>query len=84
MPMHLARAVECPSVILYGAENGLSSRGIHATSTSSVTSSVHLAGATTVAIEACMSMIAEDSVIAAVRAMLDRPRNPLTIDRAFI
>ena len=86
MPMHLAGRSSAPRLSSMGAENGLSSRGIHANF--NIFSDIECAPCwrdNRCELERrCMSMIAEDSVIAAVRAMLDRPRNPLAIDTAFI
>ncbi len=86
MPMHLARAVECPSVILYGGRERPEQSGYSCNF--NIFSDIECAPCwrdNRCEFERrCMSMIAEDSVIAAVRAMLDRPRNPLAIDRAFI
>lgn len=82
--MHLARAVDCPSVIVYG--------GREAPWQSGYSCNINLYTATPCAPcwrwntcdfdRQCMRQITADDVIAAIREMLRRPRNPLAVDTA--
>ncbi len=84
--MHLARAVECPSVIVYG--------GREAPWQSGYTCNTNLHGAMPCAPcwqwnrcdfdRECMRQIQAADVVQAVITMMDRPRNPLTVDMAEI
>jgi hypothetical protein len=85
-PMHLARAVECPSVIVYG--------GREAPWQSGYDCNFNLYSATPCAPcwrwntcdfeRMCMQQIGVEDVVNAIRQMLQRPRNPLAVDTAEI
>jgi hypothetical protein len=80
--MHLARAVECPSVIVFG--------GREAPWQSGYTCNVNLYSPVPCAPcwrwnscdfdRKCMKNISIDDAVSAVRQMLDRPRSPLGVD----
>ena len=80
--MHLARAVECPAVIVYG--------GREAPWQSGYVANLNLYTALPCAPcwrwntcdfdRKCMSDISVDDVVSAIRQMLDRPREPLPIE----
>jgi len=85
-PMHLARAVECPSVIIFG--------GREAPWQSGYVCNLNLYSAAPCAPcwrwnccdynRKCMMDITVDHVVSAIRQMLDRPRRPLAVETAEI
>jgi hypothetical protein len=80
--MHLARAVDCPSVIVYG--------GREAPWQSGYSCNINLYSATPCAPcwrwntcefdRQCMREISVADVVSAIRQMLDKPRHPLAVD----
>ncbi len=82
MPMHLARAVECPSIIVYGGRERPEQSGYSCNF--NIFSDIECAPCwrdnRCEFDRRCMSIITEQSVLAAIGTMLDRQRNPLTID----
>jgi Glycosyltransferase family 9 (heptosyltransferase) len=84
--MHLARAVDCPSVIVYG--------GREAPRQSGYSCNLNLYSATPCAPcwrwntceydRRCMSEISVSDVVSAIRRMLDTPRHPLAVDTVHI
>jgi ADP-heptose:LPS heptosyltransferase len=84
--MHLARAVECPSAIIFG--------GREAPWQSGYGCNVNLYSAEPCAPcwlwnkcdyeRVCMDKISSDDVIQAIEQLLLRPRNPLVVDRATV
>lgn len=85
-PMHLARAVECPSVIVFGGREAPWQTGY--------TCNFNLDSAPPCAPcwrdntcdfgRRCMDDIRVDNVIAAIRQMVQRPRNPLAVETVEI
>jgi hypothetical protein len=84
--MHLARAVECPSVVVYG--------GREAPWQSGYICNLNLYTAVPCAPcwrnnlcdfdRKCMSDIAVDHVVSAIREMMERPRSPLAVETVTI
>lgn len=84
--MHLARAVECPSVIVFGGREAPWQSGYSCNS--NIYSATPCAPCwrwnTCDFDHMCMTQIAPDAVVEAIRAMLGRPRNPLAVDVAEV
>ncbi len=84
--MHLARAVECPAVIVFGGRVAPWQLGY--TCNINLYSEVPCAPCWRTSgcdfDRRCMNEIAVADVVAAIRQMLDRPRNPLVVDRVDV
>lgn len=77
--MHLARAVECPSVVIFGGREAPWQSGYVCNYNiySEVPCSPCWRSNTCEFDRRCMSNISVDDVVSAIRKMLERPRNPL-------
>lgn len=84
--MHLARAVECPAVIVFGGREAPWQSGY--VCNTNLYTSVPCAPcwqANSCAFDRrCMQQISADDVVAAIRAMRLRPRNPLSVETVEI
>lgn len=82
--MHLARAVECPSVIVFGGREAPAQSGYicNANLYSPVVCAPCWRGNTCEFDRRCMLEIAPAQVVGAIRDMLARPRGPLTTETA--
>lgn len=82
--MHLARAVECPSVILFGGREApwQSGYGCNSNLYSAVPCAPCWLWNKCDYDRTCMDRIAAADVVQAVEGMLARPRNPLLVDQA--
>ncbi len=85
-PMHLARAVECPSVIVFGGR--VAPWQIGYVCNSNLYSPVPCAPCwrtdTCEFDRKCMSEISVAEVVSAIRQMIDRPRGPLAVETVEI
>ena len=81
-PMHLARAVECPSVIVFGGREAPWQSGYICNSNiySEVPCAPCWRSNTCDFDRRCMSDISVDDVVSAIRQMMGRPRNPLAVE----
>lgn len=84
--MHLARAVECPSVIVFGGREApwQSGYSCNVNLYSSVPCAPCWRTNTCELDRKCMSDISVDDLILAIRQMMSRPRNPLAVDTVDI
>jgi hypothetical protein len=84
--MHLARAVECPSVILFGGREAPWQTGYICNSNiySAVPCAPCWLSNNCDFDRRCMSNISIADVVSAIRKMLERPRNPLAIEMVDI
>jgi hypothetical protein len=84
--MHLARAVECPSVIIFGGREAPWQSGY--VCNFNIYSEMPCAPCwrsnTCDFSRQCMSNISADDVVSAIRQMLDRPRSPLAVETVKI
>jgi ADP-heptose:LPS heptosyltransferase len=84
--MHLARAVECPSVIIFGGREAPWQSGY--VCNFNIYSEMPCAPCwrsnTCDFNRQCMSNISADDVVSAIRQMLDRPRSPLAVETVEI
>jgi hypothetical protein len=84
--MHLARAVECPSVIIFGGR--VAPWQIGYSCNSNLYSELPCAPCwrtnTCDFDRKCMSDISMDDVVSAIRRMMERPRNPLDVETVNI
>lgn len=85
-PMHLARAVDCPSVIVYGGRERPDQSGYSANENlyTPVECSPCWRWQTCEHDRVCLTSITNEMVIAAIERLLRRPRSPLAIDDAVI
>jgi hypothetical protein len=85
-PMHLARAVECPSVIIFGGREAPWQSGYICNSNlySAVPCAPCWRSDTCDFDRKCMSDISVADVVSAIRHMMERPRNPLAIETVDI
>jgi ADP-heptose:LPS heptosyltransferase len=85
-PMHLARAVDCPSVIVYGGREHPDQSGYSANENlyTPVDCSPCWQWQTCDHDRVCMTSIRTETVVAAVEQLLARPRRPLAVDEAVI
>jgi hypothetical protein len=83
---HLARAVDCPSVIILGGRNASWQIGYSCNSylSSALPCSPCWRESTCDTGRACMKEVTVTDVVAAIRRMLARVRNPLAVDTVFI
>jgi hypothetical protein len=84
--MHLARAVECPSVIIFGGREAPWQTGYvcNLNMYSDVPCAPCWRSNTCDFDRQCMSVISADDVVLAIRQMLARPRNPLVVETVEI
>lgn len=80
--MHLARAVECPSVIVFGGREAPWQSGYVCNYNiySEIPCSPCWRSNTCDFDRRCMSNISVEDVVSAIRQMMERPRNPLAIE----
>ena len=85
-PMHLARAVECPSVIIFGGREAPWQSGYvgNANLYTAVPCAPCWRANTCEFDRQCMREIAVEDVVAAIRQMLAKPRNPLAVETVEI
>jgi hypothetical protein len=85
-PMHLARAVECPSVIIFGGREAPWQSGYICNSNlySEVPCAPCWRSNTCDFGRQCMSNILVEDVVSAIRQMMGRPRNPLAVETVEI
>lgn len=84
--MHLARAVECPSVIIFGGREAPWQSGYvcNLNIYSDIPCAPCWRSNTCDFNHQCMGDISANDVVSAIRQMLDRPRNPLAIETVRI
>jgi hypothetical protein len=84
--MHLARAVECPSVIVFGGREAPWQSGYICNSNlySAVPCAPCWRANTCEFDRRCMSDISVADVVSAIRQMMKRPRNPLAVETVDI
>jgi hypothetical protein len=84
--MHVARAVECPSVIVFGGREAPWQTGYICNFNlySAVPCAPCWRSNTCEIDRQCMRDISVDDVVSAIRQMLERPRNPLPIETVYI
>ena len=83
--MHLARAIDCPSVIIYGGHTGPWQTGYICNKNLYSDLSCAPCGRGTCDIgRKCMAEIQPEDVVVAVHDLLRKPRNPLMEETAFI
>jgi hypothetical protein len=84
--MHLARAVECPSVIIFGGREAPWQSGYVCNSNlySAVPCAPCWRANTCDFDRQCMRDISVADVISAIRQMMERPRNPLAVETVII
>lgn len=84
--MHLARAVDCPSVIVYGGREAPWQSGYSCNENlySSLPCAPCWRWNTCDFDRKCMADITVDHVVAAVRNLLRRPRNPLVVETVCV
>lgn len=80
--MHLARAVECPSVIVFGGREAPWQTGYICNSNlySAVPCAPCWLSNNCDFDRQCMSSISVADVVSAIRQMLEKPRNPLAVE----
>lgn len=85
-PMHLARAVECPSVIIFGGREAPGQSGYICNSNlySAVPCAPCWQANTCDFDRQCMRDISVAGVVSAIRQMMERPRNPLAVETVDI
>jgi hypothetical protein len=85
-PMHLARAVECPSVILFGGREAPWQSGYicNLNLYSAVPCAPCWRANTCDFDRQCMRDISVADVVSAIRQMIERPRNPLAVETVDI
>ena len=84
--MHLARAAECPSVIIFGGRTSPQQLGYvcNANIYSAVPCAPCWRSNTCDFDRKCMRVISVDDVVSAISEMLERPRNPLAVETVDI